>query len=92
MGGEDRDESALAVAGQDNLRKLLAVAKVADQRRRIVDVILEAEVFGVAELRSASFFSVAGLTLGPLPSWSMEPEPAIRSATGGRSISGGTVR
>jgi len=53
-GGEDRDEAALAVADQDDLRKLLAVAKVADQRRRIVDVILEAEVFGVAELRFPS--------------------------------------
>ncbi|WGR94693.1 hypothetical protein MTX20_11150 [Bradyrhizobium sp. ISRA435] len=32
---------------------------------------------------SESFFSVAGLSCGPLPSWSVEPEPAIRSATGG---------
>src|SRR6202048_2473566 len=40
---------------------------------------------------SASFFSVAGLICGPLPSWSVEPEPAINSATGGRSTPGGIV-
>src|ERR1700722_10408376 len=40
---------------------------------------------------SASFFSVAGLICGPLPSRSVEPEPAINSATGGRSTPGGTV-
>src|SRR3974390_2680189 len=40
---------------------------------------------------SESFFSVAGFICGPLPSWSMDPEPAINSATGGRSTPVGTV-
>ena len=38
---------------------------------------------------SASFFNVAGLIWALLPSWSVVPEPAIKSATGGRSTSGG---
>jgi hypothetical protein len=38
------------------------------------------------------FFSVAGLTWGPLPSRSVGPEPAIRSATGGCMACAGTVR
>ena len=41
--------------------------------------------------RSESFFKVAGLNCGPLPSWSVVPEPAISNATGGRSTPGGTV-
>src|SRR5262245_10609746 len=41
---------------------------------------------------SESFFRVAGLICGPLPSWSVEPDPAIKSATGGLSTPGGTFR
>src|SRR5579883_816777 len=41
---------------------------------------------------SESFFSVAGFICGPLPSWSMLPEPAISSATGGLSTPAGVVR
>src|SRR5690242_11075481 len=39
---------------------------------------------------SDSFFSVAGFSCGPLPSRSVEPEPAIKSATGGFSTPVGT--
>src|SRR5579871_4070417 len=39
---------------------------------------------------SDSFFRVAGFSCGPLPSRSVEPEPAISSATGGFSTPAGT--
>src|SRR5579862_1312167 len=41
---------------------------------------------------SESFFSVAGFICGPLPSWSIDPDPAINSATGGLSTPAGVVR
>src|SRR6185312_13007247 len=40
---------------------------------------------------SESFFNVAGFIFGPLPSWSVDPEPAINSATGGCSTPAGVV-
>jgi hypothetical protein len=99
------------VADQDHAGECLAFAQIADQRGRIVDIVLEAEILGASELRLPAagaalviaqrrdamrdegirkLFSVAGFAFGASPSWSVDPAPAISSATGGCSTSAGT--
>ena len=43
--GQDGDQAALAVSDQNHAREFSAAAQVVHQRRRIVDIVLEAKIF-----------------------------------------------